>query len=95
MATATVDELRRRAEALGVGHTVDCSAVTGGGTVPGVEIPSAGVAVTGDITAALRAVRPKPIIARVDDDMTVLDLRTVDPTDDTVVGKALSEVAGP
>jgi hypothetical protein len=60
--------------------------------VPGVEIPSAGVAVAGDVTAALRTSRPKPIIARVDKDMTVLDLRTVDPSDDGTLAHALKEL---
>jgi len=89
MATTGVDELRRRAEALGVGDVVDCASVTGGGTVPGVEIPSAGVSLAGDVTAQLRATDPKPIIARVDDNRTVLDLRTVDPADDPLVAGAV------
>ena len=90
MATEPVDELRRRATALGVGDVVECASITGGGTLPGVEIPSAGVAVEGDITASLRTVQPKPIVARVDDGRTILDLRTVDPDDDARVRAALS-----
>ena len=91
MATLDVAELRRRADALGAGEVIDCASVTGGGTVPGVEIPSVGVAVDGDVTATLRAVQPKPIIARVDDARTIVDLRTVDPADDEIVAKALRE----
>jgi L-seryl-tRNA(Ser) seleniumtransferase len=90
MATVAVDELRARADALGCGQVVECASVTGGGTLPGVEIPSAGVALAGDITAALRAAVPKPVIARVDDDRTILDLRTVDPADDRLLVAALS-----
>jgi L-seryl-tRNA(Ser) seleniumtransferase len=89
MATTSVDELRRRAESLGAGDVVECASVTGGGTVPGVEIPSAGVSLAGDVTAQLRASDPKPIIARVDDNRTVLDLRTVDPADDPLVARTL------
>jgi L-seryl-tRNA(Ser) seleniumtransferase len=89
MATAPVDGLRRRAEALGAGEVVDCTSVTGGGTLPGVEIPSAGVAVDGDVTAALRAADP-PVIARVLAGRTVCDLRTVDPADDKVLAAALA-----
>ncbi|HEY2815166.1 MAG TPA: L-seryl-tRNA(Sec) selenium transferase [Acidimicrobiales bacterium] len=91
MATVGVDELRRRATAVSRarGTVVDCASVTGGGTVPGVEIPSAGVGIPGDVTAALRTVQPKPIIARVDAGTTVLDLRTVDPSDDAVISHAL------
>jgi L-seryl-tRNA(Ser) seleniumtransferase len=92
MATAAVDGLRRRAEALDAGEVVACASVTGGGTVPGVDIPSAGIALDGDVTAALRAAEPKPIVARVEDDRTVLDLRTVDPSDDDLVAHALKGV---
>jgi L-seryl-tRNA(Ser) seleniumtransferase len=90
MATTSVAELRARAVAIGTGDVVECSSVTGGGTLPGVEIPSAGVAVAGDRTDALRAASPKPIIARVDENRTLLDLRTVDPADDVLVRAALS-----
>ncbi|HEX6476920.1 MAG TPA: hypothetical protein VF005_06565, partial [Acidimicrobiales bacterium] len=48
-----------------------------------------GVALDGDHTAALRAHDP-PVIARVTDDRTVADLRTVDPADDPIVAKALA-----
>jgi L-seryl-tRNA(Ser) seleniumtransferase len=89
MATAPVDDLRARATALGRGEVIDCASVTGGGTLPGVEIPSAGVAIDGDITPALRAATPKPVVARVDDDRTILDLRTVDPADDAPLTAAL------
>ena len=92
MATAGVDSLRARAAALGAGEVVECASVTGGGTVPGVEIPSAGVALDGDRSAALRAVEPKPIITRVDEGRTIVDLRTVDPADDALVGAALREL---
>jgi L-seryl-tRNA(Ser) seleniumtransferase len=88
MAALDRSELRARAEDLGVGAVVDTAAVPGGGTLPGVEIPSAGVAVPGDISAALRHHAP-PVIARVRDDQTVLDLRTVEPADDTIVAAAL------
>lgn len=94
MATAPVDELRRRAgalaEAVPGAEVVDCVSVTGGGTLPGVEIPSAGVAVDGDRTTALRGHQP-PVIARVDEARTIVDLRTVEPDDDEVLVRALSE----
>ncbi|MEY2403284.1 MAG: L-seryl-tRNA(Ser) seleniumtransferase [Acidimicrobiaceae bacterium] len=90
MATLSVDELRARAHALARGEVVECASVTGGGTLPGIEIPSSGIALAGDITAALRAATPKPVIARVDDDRTILDLRTVDPADDVLLSAAIS-----
>jgi len=89
MAAAPVDGLRARAEALGVGKVVDTVAVAGGGSVPGQEVPSAGVAVDGDHAARLRAFSP-PIVARVHEGLTVCDLRTVDPADDPVVAEALA-----
>jgi L-seryl-tRNA(Ser) seleniumtransferase len=89
MATAPLDDLRARADALAAGRVVDTAAVPGGGTLPGVEIPSVGIALDGDHTRALRASTP-PIIARVQDGMTVLDLRTVDPDDDAHVARTLA-----
>jgi L-seryl-tRNA(Ser) seleniumtransferase len=90
MAAAPVDALRARAEALGVGKVVDTVAVAGGGSVPGQDLPSAGVALEGDHTAALRAGRAGvPIVARVHEGMTICDLRTVDPADDAVLAGAL------
>jgi len=92
MATTPVADLERRARRLAADHpgvaVVGCASVPGGGTLPGVEIPSAGLAVPGDVTAALRAATP-PVIARVEDGRTVLDLRTVEPDDDHLVGAAL------
>jgi L-seryl-tRNA(Ser) seleniumtransferase len=94
MASTDVTELRERAASMGAGDPVDCSSVAGGGSLPGLEIPSAGVALDGDHTAALRAHNP-PVIARVTDDRTVADLRTVDPADDPILAKALAGAAKP
>ena len=96
MAVTPVETLRARAQALGVGTVVDCCSVPGGGSLPGQEIPSAGVSLPGDRTAALRR-HEVPVIARVHHDRTVLDLRTVDPADDPVVAaacRAALDVAG-
>ena len=89
MATATLDELRARAEALGAGEVVECESVMGGGTLPGRTIPSVGVAVDGDLTGRLRAWNP-PVIARVEAGRTVCDMRTVLPGQDGILGKALA-----
>jgi len=88
MATRDVAGLRLRAQALGIGEVVDTAAVAGGGSVPGLEIPSAGVAIDGDHAATLRAHEP-PVIARMQEGRTVCDLRTVEVSDDPVVAKAL------
>jgi L-seryl-tRNA(Ser) seleniumtransferase len=94
MATAPVPELRARAAALGVGEVVDCESVAGGGALPGLEIPSAGIALEGDVTAALRT-ETVPVLARVHGGRTVLDLRTVDPADDELVGEAARRAVTP
>ena len=89
MASVPVEALRVRAEALGAGKVVDTVAVAGGGSVPGQDVPSVGVAVEGDHSAALRAGEP-PIVARVHEGMTICDLRTVDPADDAVLATSLA-----
>jgi L-seryl-tRNA(Ser) seleniumtransferase len=92
MASVPVETLRARAAVVAIGsnaEVVACESVPGGGAAPGVTIPSAGLAVAGDHTAALRAWNP-PVIGRVVDGRTVLDLRSVDPGEDSVVAKAVS-----
>lgn len=91
MAARTPAELRKRAEALGVGSVVDLMAVPGGGTLPTVEVPSAGVSLPGDHTTALRNHQP-PIIARVQDQTTLIDLRTVEPAHDELLATALASL---
>jgi len=92
MASTPLPDLRRRAAALGWGEVVDCASVPGGGSAPGATIASAGVSVAGDRTAELRAADP-PVIARVLEGRTVLDLRTVDPADDPALAKVLAAVS--
>ncbi|MEM9463855.1 MAG: L-seryl-tRNA(Sec) selenium transferase [Actinomycetota bacterium] len=88
MAGLTVDTLRARAERYDVGVVAEVMSAPGGGTLPGVEIPSAGVRLAGDHRETLRRL-DHPIIARMEDDHTVLDLRTIHPDDDPVVADAL------
>jgi L-seryl-tRNA(Ser) seleniumtransferase len=95
MATVPVEELERRSAALAVGTVVRCASVAGGGSLPGVEIESAGVSLPGDVSGALRT-SPVPVLARVRDGSTVLDLRTVDPADDGLLAAAArAALAGP
>ena len=91
MATLAIDDLRSRAAAIAPDLVVDTMAVPGGGTLPGVEIPSVGLRLDGDRTADLRAGTP-PVIARVADQAPLLDLRTVHPDDDAVLGSALDRL---
>jgi L-seryl-tRNA(Ser) seleniumtransferase len=94
MATTPVPELRERADKIAASIdgvvAVACASVAGGGALPGVEIPSWGLALQGDHREALRRTAPRPIIARVHRDQSLVDLRTVDPADDRVVAAALA-----
>jgi L-seryl-tRNA(Ser) seleniumtransferase len=97
MATAPISTLEVRAAALPLprgAQVVPSVAMMGGGTLPGVELPSVGIVVPGDHTARLRAGSP-PTVARVSDDGTVLDLRTVLPDQDGALAAALRALPGP
>jgi L-seryl-tRNA(Ser) seleniumtransferase len=95
MATTPAADLRLRAEALARGldapniTVTDCAGVPGGGSLPGLEIPSAGLRIEGDRVAALRGWNP-PIIARAHEGATICDLRAVDPADDPILAQALA-----
>jgi len=93
MAMQPIEALRARATALAgnapAWSVATTASVTGGGTLPGVEIPSAGLVRGGDHTAALRRLDPA-VIARVVKGRTVLDLRTIEPADDRLLAVALS-----
>ena len=92
MASLATADLEGRAQVVvaesGVGEVAQMASVPGGGTLPGTEVDSCGVVLDGDHTTALRAGTP-PIIARVSDGRTWLDLRTVAPDDDQPVIAAL------
>ncbi len=99
MATLPVSELEDRARAVltavgpdgtPLGLAVDpMESLPGAGSLPGTAVPSAGLVLAGDRTAELRLASP-PIIARVRDGRTYLDLRTVEPSDDYHLATALA-----
>lgn len=95
MLDADVAGLRARAAGVAAGlvgvEVVDTVAQVGGGGAPGVELPSAGLAVSPEHIAALRAGRP-PVVGYVSDGRGLLDLRTVDPGQDHVLRAALQTV---
>ena len=91
MATTTVDELKIRASKISKEFITDTSATPGGGTLPGVEIPSAGLKLTGDHVEFFRQQNP-PIICRVDNNQTFLDLMTVHPSDDVFINNAIKKI---
>lgn len=101
MVATPVAELERRARELcatqrGGTRPSEMLALPGAGSAPGATMPSFGITVDGDHLTALREQRPTPIIARVREGVTYLDLRGVDPADDELIRAALEALpAGP
>ncbi len=99
MAAAPVAELRNRADRLAAavpgGSVVDTEAVAGGGSVPGLTIPSVGVAWSvPDADDTVARLRRHDVVARVERGAVVCDLRTVDPADDDRLAAALRDALG-
>ena len=102
MIATPLDELRARAEAIvtiltagGIAATiVETAATVGGGSLPGETLRSIGLALDGGSAtrrlAALRRGTP-PVIARIEDERVILDLRTVDPASDAALSRAIAE----
>ena len=107
MLTARVDRLRERgnriishvAASSGVDMTVtDGASAVGGGAAPGTTIPSCllEVSVQGLTPATLeRRLREStpPVVARIDHDRLLIDLRTVSPSDDNALVGVLAGLA--
>jgi L-seryl-tRNA(Ser) seleniumtransferase len=98
MAATPLAALRERAEAVAGripgAKVVDTEAVAGGGSLPGLTIPSCGLSVeVADADAALTRLRTLGIVARVDAGAIVCDLRTVDPSDDPRLAAGLASLA--
>jgi L-seryl-tRNA(Ser) seleniumtransferase len=80
---------------------VPAEAAVGGGGAPGITLPSAAVALPADLAAGLRAgVRVRngqlPAVAgRVEKGRLLLDLRSVDPSDDDLVIAAVLAASAP
>jgi L-seryl-tRNA(Ser) seleniumtransferase len=93
MVATPLDELRSRAEAIGAQRPhalpVPTEALPGAGSAPGATMPSFAVRIAGDHLARLRAYDP-PVIARLRDGHTFLDLRSVEPGDDQHLVAALA-----
>jgi L-seryl-tRNA(Ser) seleniumtransferase len=95
MLHAPLAALRARAEALAAevgAEVVACTAAVGGGGAPGVELPSAGLALPVAAAAALRA-GADPVLTRVEHGRCVVDLRSVDPDDDARLAAAIRAVS--
>jgi L-seryl-tRNA(Ser) seleniumtransferase len=99
MATLPLVELENRARAVvtatgasrqPLGLAVEAmESLPGAGSLPGTVVPSAGLVVNGDRSAELRLASP-PVITRVRDGRTFLDLRTVEPSYDQHLAAALA-----
>ena len=103
MIAATPEDLGRRADAVagaspgcrpgtGLGRRRWTSAV-GGGSLPGETLASVGLVVGGPGAAALaRRLRTgePPVIGRVESGAVLLDLRTIEPSDDAALATALA-----
>lgn len=87
-ATAVVESLRAENPDSQI-EVISTESVPGGGTLPTVTIPSVGVEISGDLSRELRA-QPTPLIARVVDNATIVDLRTIHPDADQQLIASLS-----
>jgi L-seryl-tRNA(Ser) seleniumtransferase len=98
-ATTPVEVLHARATVIAArlakADVVASDAAAGGGSLPGLVIPSVAVSVpVRDVEGALRALRVEHrVVARGRDDAVVCDLRSVDPTSDDALTVALAAVA--
>lgn len=102
MLAKTLPDLRAAAEklaaAIGAGVSVETGASEmGGGALPGVELPTALVAIRSDkISAAEIAKRLRcrevPVIARIQNDRVVLDVRTLLTGEEAIAAKAVKEI---
>ncbi|HEX5826566.1 MAG TPA: L-seryl-tRNA(Sec) selenium transferase [Candidatus Limnocylindrales bacterium] len=80
-------------------RVVGTRATVGGGSLPGETLPSVAVGVrpgTGSATALLGRLRrgTPAVVARVEDDEVLLDLRSVEPADDAGLVEALRRALG-
>jgi L-seryl-tRNA(Ser) seleniumtransferase len=96
-AEAVAAQLRGRAPKLKV-TVIDGESITGGGAAPGAGLPTRLLAVTSDdksadeLASLLRRNDPS-IVARVEEDRLVLDLRTVFPAQDDAIVATLVRIS--
>ncbi len=97
MISTTVDDLGSRAAKLSVATgwpVVQMSSTVGGGSLPGEEIASVGVAWADEVelmAGRLRRGQPR-VFGRIRDGRLLIDLRTVSPDQDTLLASALGSV---
>jgi L-seryl-tRNA(Ser) seleniumtransferase len=99
MIRLTADEIRERAGRIRARlpefDLISGESVAGGGSTPEQTLPTWLVAAKGDAIAQERALRTgnPPVIARIQDDRLVLDLRTVFPEEEEDLIRACSAIA--
>ncbi|HET9457673.1 MAG TPA: L-seryl-tRNA(Sec) selenium transferase, partial [Candidatus Limnocylindrales bacterium] len=94
MIGARPEDLRARAAVLAErvgGRVAELRSTVGGGSLPGETLPSWGVVLSAPATRLVDALRTgaPPVIARIEADAVVLDMRTVDPGQDIELGAAV------
>jgi L-seryl-tRNA(Ser) seleniumtransferase len=94
MAIASIENLRARAEQIAAvvpsAKVVETTATAGGGSLPGLDIPSIGVALDArSVDTALARLRGERVVALARDGKVVCDLRTVEPSADERIAAAL------
>ena len=100
MLAADLEGLRERAHTLAARFVaagidavaVDAAARVGGGGAPEQPLPSAAVSLPPSFAGPLRAGRP-PVVGYLEDDRTLLDLRSVPPASDEALAVAVLECA--
>jgi L-seryl-tRNA(Ser) seleniumtransferase len=101
---ADVDELKARAVRVADAvraacgndadvEVVDSAGAVGGGGAPGIELPSAAVAVPGRLAVVLRT-GDLPVVGRVHQGRLLLDLLALDPADDERLAAAVVDALG-
>ncbi len=108
MLATTADEIRARAEVVAAAirahhgwraEVVKGMSAIGGGSAPGVELPTWLVSISRDgltpdaLEAHLRKLTP-PVIARIEHDRLLLDLRTVSPDQDSLLATLIATRMG-
>jgi L-seryl-tRNA(Ser) seleniumtransferase len=98
MLRLTKDEIRKRAEALKERvpslELIEGESVAGGGSTPDQTLPTWLLVVLGGAVSVEKRLRARGVIARIQDDRVVIDLRTVFPEEDVELGEVLTQSQG-
>ena len=86
---ARAEKLRERIPALGI---IEGRSVAGGGSTPDQSLPTWLLAVSGDAVRNEKHLRANGIVARIENDRVVLDLRTVFPEEEEQLAKVLAQI---